>query len=496
LSFSLVCIFGKGTQENTEAAAKEKPEISVAILDRGKVPAEKGSYENNDVTEWINKHAPVNVKYIAIPRWETRQKYSLLLASGNPPDIMMEYSFNLVQDFVNQGVLMELKDVVDENGPNIRALTPPDTAKLAIFNGGEYCVPSIRPIKANWNLMVRKDWLDDLGISTPKTTEEFYQAAKAMKNSGKGWGYDLQGRGAQGIGLVANMFGVMNNWWTLVDGELELGYATEQYRDAIALCAKMYQEGIVDPEYFTDKGGVKAEQTFVNGNLGFFATNRIKDIYPTLKKNVPEAEVVPVKCPKSPYGQFAYYQETAAGYLNMIPKDSKKAAEAVQFLDWMMTDGWEWIIYGEEGVHYKEVDGVKINIASPELIAKDLIYRRDYAIMDQDIITPNDYLIMHAGEGVDPAVREGYEIYVESLKVAESDTFERILPTNGLDVKLYTELSQDLNKFGQETWTKAILGEMTVDQALDKIRKEYNNLGYMELKKAINESAVRFNYIE
>ena len=69
LSILLVCLMVLSL--GAAVAEGDKPTISVAIFDRGAVPADKGSYEDNWVTQWINENAPVNVEFVPVPRWET-----------------------------------------------------------------------------------------------------------------------------------------------------------------------------------------------------------------------------------------------------------------------------------------------------------------------------------------------------------------------------------------------------------------------------------------
>ncbi|HML48602.1 MAG TPA: hypothetical protein PKE04_17805, partial [Clostridia bacterium] len=67
---------------------------------------------------------------MAVPRWETSTKYNIWLAAGEAPDVIMEFQPEMVQGFVNQGVLTELSAYIDEFGPTLRALTPPEWEAL------------------------------------------------------------------------------------------------------------------------------------------------------------------------------------------------------------------------------------------------------------------------------------------------------------------------------------------------------------------------------
>ena len=490
--------FAAGQTE--EGATIEKPQISVAIFDRGRVPPEKGTYEENDVTEWINQNAPVNATFVAVPRWETRQKYNLWLAAGEAPDIFMEYQPEMTQDFVNQGVLMELTEYIDEYGPNIRRETPPETAQWGFYNDGEYAVPQIRPetAVANWNMWIRTDWLDQLGLEMPRTTEEFYEVAKAFAEEDPdgtdAWGYNLSGANVGGVAILGNMFGAMSGNWIMKDGELEVAWITENYRDAIELASRLYAEGIADPEYFTDAGATQAIQDFVTGRIGIYAANnRVRNDYTTLKENVPDAEVAPLPIPESPYGRFGFYQEREVALLNMVPATSEQPEGAIMYLDWMLETGWEWVKYGEEGVHWEWQDGLRISVADEETRRRDLAYRGDYPIMSLDLETADTLRVRY--ENVDPIQREAWYLVADGIDTTLANPFTRYIPTNSLGLQLYTEIWPNLSSVADETWTQAIIGEMSVDEAWTTIREEWDNLGYQDLKRQINEKARELGHI-
>jgi len=490
--------FATGQSETT--GTDEKPQISVAIFDRGRVPPEKGTYEQNDVTEWINENAPVSVTFVPVPRWETQQKYNLWLAAGEAPDVFMEYQPEMTQNYVNQGVLMELSEYIDEYGPNIRAMTPPSLAQWGVYNGGEYAVPNFRPEAqvANWNVWIRTDWLDELGLEMPETVEEFYDVAvafsEAQPDGESAFGYNLSSGGVDGLQAIANMYGTMPNTWIMMDGELEVTQVTENYRDAMALARRLYAAGAVDPEYFTDAGSNQAQQDFVTGRLGMFAENSVRNAYPTLMENIPDAELAPLPIPESPSGRFGWYQEREVSLINMVPATSKSPEGAIMYLDWMLAEGWPTVKYGFEGEHWEWRDGLRVSIADEETRNMDLVYRGDYPIMNND---PEDAeTVRKRWAEAEPIQRDAWHLIADGIESTLAHPFERTLPTNSLGLELHTEIWTGLSDFALETWTQAVIGEITIDEAYELIRSEFDNQGYQDLKAQINEKARELGYIQ
>src|SRR5690349_17067643 len=68
--------------------------ITATLYDRGNVPPAAGTVDNNRWSKWINEKGPVDVDFIPFPRSEQVQKLNLLFASGDAPDLIMEYDGN------------------------------------------------------------------------------------------------------------------------------------------------------------------------------------------------------------------------------------------------------------------------------------------------------------------------------------------------------------------------------------------------------------------
>ena len=85
----------------------ENVTISVAVYDRGQegVPP----VEENYWTKWIQSNFGdkynVTVKYVAIPRSDVMNKYSMLAAADDLPTIMMEYDYPKVSQWAADGYL-------------------------------------------------------------------------------------------------------------------------------------------------------------------------------------------------------------------------------------------------------------------------------------------------------------------------------------------------------------------------------------------------------
>src|SRR4051794_12303058 len=58
-------------QKDATAAPEKRGSISMSLYDRGSVPAEEGTIDNNRWTKYLNEKGPANIKYVPIPRFES-----------------------------------------------------------------------------------------------------------------------------------------------------------------------------------------------------------------------------------------------------------------------------------------------------------------------------------------------------------------------------------------------------------------------------------------
>lgn len=351
---------GQNTGSDPSAPAK-KQVITVSAYDRGQVPPEEGTMEKNRWTQWINQHSPVEVKWIAIPRNESVEKLNALFAAGDAPDLVFEYSAQFRNDLYALKQIMPLDDLIEKHSIEYKKLLQqyPALKKLGTKPDGKlYEIGRAPGLQTNHVLFIRNDWLKKLNLSVPKTTDDLYKAAKAfVENDPDGNGKkDTIGMNISFVGeyTLDQMF-QNQHWFVNKNGAVE--HAWEQAREATAFRKALFEEGIVDKDFLTDKNGQKAKQDWINGKLGIYAANvGLQDFatFEAFMKNNPNAEAVPIPLPASRFGSFSPilgvpYQMTA-----VVNAKAKNPEAVMKFIDFLVSEPTAKMLnLGEEGVHYK-----------------------------------------------------------------------------------------------------------------------------------------------
>lgn len=368
-----------GAQSGTTGDTKEHRTLTVEVFDRGK-PGQP-DLNNNYWTKYINdnfgKQFNVTVNFVPVPRSQEVDKLNVLMAANQAPDICFTYNQGVVYNYVQQGGLAELDSVLGQYGTVLTKYLGDEVLKYGKFNGKQYAIPGKRTVLAGNNTFIRKDWLDKLGLPVPKTAEEFYNTMVEFKEKNPGnvqgvipYGFSLQ-PAYPNLGYIPEAFKPSN----LTEEQLatlqpnympgDSNWLLPGYKDAVKYVNKMYNAGLISPGFATDKDGKQLDADISNGKVGAFTTNwdgpyrTAPGTYTNLKKNVPDAELIPIDPWTNDAGQQPKNGYSPNGMFIIVPKSSKNVDLAIQYLNWMADPKVTIFLQnGEEGVDYNMVNGI------------------------------------------------------------------------------------------------------------------------------------------
>ncbi|MDF2936196.1 MAG: hypothetical protein K0Q90_1569 [Paenibacillaceae bacterium] len=472
-----------------------KKEISISIFDRGAVPTEEGSYESNRWTKWINDNAPATAKWIPVPRNEAQTKLNTLIASGSAPDLIWEYDRSYIAQLANQGAIQPIDSYIEKYSTTFKNYLKqhPELKSYLTFDGKMYAVASARGVEsiANHGMWIRQDWLDKLNLKAPTTVEELIDVARKFRDG------DPDGNGRKDTvpialhgnsnGIIRALFSTNENQWYLEGGKLQFGRTLDRYTDSLAFQKQLFDEGLIDKEYITDKNFQRSGQFLKTGQSGiYFASYNIEPDFRELKKNVPTAKMVALEPVSSKYGKNGLYQETPPLIFTAFNSKMKedKIEAAIKFLDWVLDKGWEPLKFGEKNVHYKLVDNVPQTIDA-EKLKKEVGYAGEYAILSQYSLQPSWFPVMAASDEIS---QEYAKMRANSLEVAMKNKYRRDIAYSPSMAEV-TQLIATFAPLATQIEAKVITGgtSMTPQAGMDEIRKEWKRLGGENVDKLVNE---------
>ena len=374
-------VFAAGTVETAKPAEPIDIDLwyGAAITEAGPPPSDWVGYQI--VKDKLN----INLKVTALPSNEADQdvKISAAAAADNLPDIFMVRRETWLR-LAGQGLLAPVDDLYAKMPTRTKVQYDADSIGFTTIDGKSFGLASPGSIAKNEGVLIRKDWLDKLGLAVPKTTAEFMNVMKAFtyndpdgngKNDTYGYGAFIEiNNYEEGLGRRLDpwfgAFGVAGTW-NLTKADFGLNVRKSAYYEAMAFIKSMLDEGVMDPNWLSYKKddfraawkqgrfGIMREQ-----NAAFAAQSN----YAPFDKNFPNGQWIVVEPPMGPVGKASVGVYTQA-YRIYALSDKVTAAEKdaiARLLEWMSSDeGYFLLGWGVEGVNYTLKDGIPVATGVP-----------------------------------------------------------------------------------------------------------------------------------
>ena len=325
-----------------------------------------------------------------VPNASYSDRVTVTMASDNIPHVMVQTgkTAELAQT-AEAGGYWDLTDILSEY-PN---LTPEnaDVAHGASINGRTYGIFRLRDAMRA-AVILRKDWLDNLGLAEPETTDDLEEIARAFTED------DPAGDGSSTTGLIIPAWnGYGNNgpydlwetWhgtanvWKDEGGSLSPAFLAPEFIEANRSMRAMVEAGQVNADFATMDSGTWNEP-FFTGQGGIIAdvSSRGLQLMGLFKDEDPEGygdKVTMVGNLKNPDGTlWALPTPGYSGYLTIpkaaVPSDAQLATVLTALDVLSSEEGQRLLNNGIEGVNY-EVDGeqaVAIESEEASLIQSDV----------------------------------------------------------------------------------------------------------------------------
>ncbi|MDB5083609.1 MAG: hypothetical protein JWN30_495, partial [Bacilli bacterium] len=294
-----------------------------------------------------------------VPATSYEDKFNITMASGKLPTIMVVLSKS--PSFVNAAQSGAFWDI----GPYLKDYKYLSQANQIVLNnssvnGKIYGIYRSRPLGRN-GIIFRKDWLQNLGLSEPKTVDDFYTMLKAFTDKDH---YGLVASKDSTIwDMMGTWFGVPNKWGLDKNGKLIPAQLTPQYMDALNFFHKLYQEKLINQD-FAVLDPAKMDTPVNNGQAGVEVgvldnTHRLETTYEQAHPNATDIFDA-VGSVSGPGGLHMLPTSGFSGIL-AIPKSSVPSVtdlkRVLSFLDALNAPDIQTLIWaGIEGQNYTKQD--------------------------------------------------------------------------------------------------------------------------------------------
>lgn len=376
LSMTFVAIGCGKLSDGVEAVKPEANDKRIEITWANNFSAPEA--DDNYVQQQLEQKFNVKIKNVKLERQGWKDKFNVLLASGQIPDIFPIDANEIdLATWADQGIIASISpDEIRENMPNYsKALESFDAGawNAGFYNGRNWGIPKVWP-SGNSGMIpgYNEAWLKKIGYNEPpKTLAELEDVLnKFVNNDPDGNGrkdtYGMSGRGKLPIQMFTSVFsayGVSPYQFKLgADGKVVYGGITEETRSALKLLNKWFEAGLIDPEFITADNG-QLNEKFSNQKIGMidnlgwrnFDAESVYIAKPALENGQHVIAGKPVVGPAGKVYAFSAGARQAPLLLGVqLEEDAAKRTIIEQILEYVATnpEGWLLTVYGEKGVNY------------------------------------------------------------------------------------------------------------------------------------------------
>lgn len=339
--------------------------------------------------------------------------------------------------------------------------------------------------------LIRKDWLDNLGLEEPTTIDEWEQVLTAFRDKDPNQNGeqdeipfipDLKQIRNTNLNALIGAWGIAAGFYQ-VDGKVMYGEIQQEYKQFLETMQRWYEKGLIDPDFAaTDTKLLDAKVTGDKiGSLYGYTGGVLGKYMGLMKDKDPEFQLIGLQHPTLEKGQTPILGQQDAAYNGFgaaITTTAANPEEIVKWLDYAYSEEGHMLFnFGIEGESYEMVDGypkyTKKIMENPDglPVAQALgqyvrssyngPFIQDYRYMEQ-------YLSMDVQKEA-----------IQKWSKAENKILLPPLTMTADENKKYSSIMNDVNTYAEEMVTKFIMGTEDLDQ-YDKFVETLKSFGIEE----------------
>ncbi|MCM1134606.1 MAG: extracellular solute-binding protein [Clostridium sp.] len=477
------------------AGFPEAVTLQVPVYERG---WEGWNPTDNYWTKWIQENFGdkynVNVEFVSIGRSTEVQDFTQLLSAGSAPTFIFHYDYPNILAYYAQDAYQELDaNEIAYYAPTFWARMGDVISDYGVIDGKLMVVMGDRTelVSSNYGTLVRKDWMDALGISMPSNLEEYNDMLMKFKEAGYGFA---------SAPLLAKSFNFDNAFRDLSDREgialnsdlAVAAFSWEPTKEYLKNLNYQYQNGLIDPDFYLDTDGNQGKANFIAGKAatyGCYINAGTQEVIDSLLAQDPNAELAILDFGAfSPTGKGQGREYWPFGMIYGINADAtdEERIAAWMYIEWMsQEDVINTLQNGFEGKNYELQDGVKVPTG----------YTGEEKLSNND---NGDYwCLVNANKQYDSEEEfrkaiifvnapAGYEYLIEDILKYNEKHEAGFDPDTCFTVPIesLSEYSSDLAELWKESYVQLVTRATTDEEfesMYEEMKQEYLDAGYQEI---------------
>lgn len=463
--------------QNTSTSQQSQEEKGNPVLNYigGNIAWDPNSELTNSLLQDLTGY---QMEYFVLPADEPEKKLNMDLASGTEYDIVrMEPSW--FDKLAAQNALLPLNDLIEQYGPNIKKYCLPELFETTTRDGKIYGIPSPTPgCGVYWGIAIRQDILDEMGLEIPTDVEQLYTCLKEIKDKKEMIPLTTS---EPVLSHIASAFG-LSTYFREIDGKLVAQPEQEGMPEYLKFMNKLYMEGLLDPDFPTNKAE-NVREKFTSGQaaallMTYGSQTPPAIIMPALRENLPSAKLTFILPLKDENGNRQIPLDKGLENITAIPVTSEHPEDAVKWINATLDDAnYDQLTIGEEGIHFKK-DGDMYEPILPKFF-------EDKGNSWWLIPVTNHYKFPTYWEEL--RIKKNMDVYDVYAQLSESLEYGQTDPTTLMSFNEVTaNLKQKLKQMENDYYIRVISGAEDIEN-YDNFLQRWRDAGGTQITEECNK---------
>lgn len=284
LAAGTALLFGgcAGTRDAAEAERLAPLSISIGYWNIDRM----SDVTEDALREKIEDTFAVSITPVSVDWSNYKEYYQMLEATDSLPDIFATLTISsndandsaFYEELIASGSIQPLPEDLSA-WPNLEKMME-SLSYTRYKDGRYYAIPRLSFTDTSLSctdaaMIVRRDWMENLGLSDPQNLEEFIALVTAFAKEdpdGNGRndtaGYNVNALSALGKWVILGIAPECNTWsWIEEDGRFIPSWYSARFRDVVTAYRTLYESGGLDPDFYT-KNSNEILEDFAAGRLG------------------------------------------------------------------------------------------------------------------------------------------------------------------------------------------------------------------------------------
>jgi putative aldouronate transport system substrate-binding protein len=433
------------------------------------------------------------------------ETFNLMIASGDYSDLIFNvnsYYASGMDAAIDDEILVDLAPYLEEYAPNYYGLmldneqtmkdTHTDTGRCGQF----FCLENEAQNEGS-GYFIRTDMLEQTGMDSPQTLDEYHDVLLALKNTVSGIEYPLY-VGSTGIGAICNIYGISGIGvgggfgatdinYSIVDGQVIPTYLQDDYKTVLQIMNQWLNEGIYSRDYATQSTETMPPDAnyysaITNGTCAMFSyTTSITDLVNDGVANDPNFAIEPTRTMVLNKGD-KIASTTAVTLVDSngygISTQCDKLEIAMRYLDWFYGDeGSLCASYGIEDVtYYLDENGDPqwtdfVMNGTDEYTTNQIIY--SYCVQS-DVGNIDIHRMDWRKTDEQRAISDFWN---QDVDYDAGESMSRYITMTADESVAYTAIVSDLSTYISEQVPKFVYGELNLEEDFDNFIATLKDMG-------------------